>query len=108
MPLLGHINLIISFSSSCPRNFDAGEPILFLYLYAVQWNNGHTSIPMKPYIKGKCWMRKLHLFVVLKHVFVNYCNKGSQATQVGSHGIEASYITVHSYDILVVNTECNN
>ena len=50
------------------------------------------------------FQRKLHLFVVLKHVFVNYCNKGSQATQVGSHGIEASYITVHSYDILVINT----
>ena len=39
-----------------------------------------------------------------KHVLVNYCNKGSQVTQVGSHGIEASYITVHSYDILVINT----
>ena len=39
-----------------------------------------------------------------KHVFVNYCNKGSQVTQLGSHGIEASYITVHSYDILVINT----
>ena len=37
-------------------------------------------------------------------MFVNYYNKGSQATQVGSHGIEASYITVHSYDILVINT----
>ena len=47
---------------------------------------------------------KLYLFVVLKYVFVNYCNKGSQVTQVGSHGIEASYITVHSYDILVINT----
>ena len=35
-------------------------------------------------------------------MFVNYCNKGSQATQVGSHGIKASYITVHS--ILVINT----
>ena len=39
-----------------------------------------------------------------KHMFVNYCNKGSQVTQVDSHGIEASYITVHSYDILVINT----
>ena len=40
-----------------------------------------------------------------KHVFyVNYYNKGSQATHVGSHGIEVSYITVHSYDILVINT----
>ena len=32
-----------------------------------------------------------------KHVFVNFCNKGFQVTQVGSHEIEASYITVHSY-----------
>ena len=39
-----------------------------------------------------------------KHTFVNYYNKGSQVTQVGIHGIEASYITVHSYDILVINT----
>ena len=103
--MLRHINFIISFLSSGPQNFDAGQAILFLYLYAVQWNNGHTSIPMKPYIKGKCWMGKLYLFVVL---FVNYCNKGSQATQVGNHGIEASYITVHLYDILVITTECNN
>ena len=29
-------------------------------------------------------------------MFVNYYNKSSQVTQVGSHGIEASYITVHS------------
>ena len=39
-----------------------------------------------------------------KHVFVNYCSKGPQVTRVGSHGIEASFITVHSYDILVINT----
>ena len=37
----------------------------------------------------------------LECVFVNYCDKESQASQVGSHGIEASYITVHSCDILV-------
>ena len=33
-------------------------------------------------------------------MFVNYCYKGSQ----GGIVIEASYITVHSYDILVINT----
>jgi len=41
------------------------------------------------------------------HMFVNHCYKGFQATQMSlnkSHGIEASYITVHSYDILVINT----
>ena len=32
-------------------------------------------------------------------MFVNYCYKGPQAIQVGSHRIEASYITVHSYNI---------
>ena len=42
----------------------------------------------------------MYLFVVLKHVFANYCNKGSQATQVGSHGIEASTI----FEIFL--TEC--
>ena len=39
----------------------------------------------------------------IKQMFVNYCNKSSQVTQVGSHRIEASYITVHLYDILVIS-----
>ena len=43
-----------------------------------------------------------------KQMFVNYCNKGSQVTQAGSHGIEASYITVHSYDIFVFNTHLSS
>ena len=29
-----------------------------------------------------------------KRMFVNYCNIGYHATQMDSHGIEASYITV--------------
>ena len=32
-----------------------------------------------------------------KHVFVNYCNKGSQAIATGGIVTEASYITVASY-----------
>jgi len=49
---------------------------------------------------------ELHVFVVLQ-IFVNYCYKGFQATQIPlnkGHEIEASYIIVHSYDILVINT----
>jgi len=40
-------------------------------------------------------------------MFVKYCYKKFQATQMPlnkSHGIEASYITVHLYDILIINT----
>ena len=38
---------------------------------------------------------KLQLFVVVaKHMF---CKSLSQATQVGSHRLEASYITVHLF-----------
>jgi len=41
-------------------------------------------------------------------MFVNYCywQRISRQTDTlsKSHGIEASYITVHSYDILVINT----
>ena len=51
------------------------------------------------------FQRKLHLFVVLKHVLVNYCNKGSQATQVGSHGIEASYDITNTYVPLPLITD---
>ena len=38
-----------------------------------------------------CMNRNLHLFVATKHI-VTYCNKGYQATQVSSPGIEASQV----------------
>ena len=44
--------------------------------------------------------RKVAPVCSTKYVFVNYCNKGSQVTQVGSHGTGASYITVHSYHMI--------
>jgi len=56
----------------------------------------------------------IHMFVVATTHVCNYCYKGFQAILNKGHGIEASYITVHLYDILVINTPpqlqdlCNN
>ena len=45
-------------------------------------------------------IQKLPIISTYIKQLVNYCNKGSQASQVGSHGIEASNITVRLYDII--------
>ena len=45
--------------------------------------------------KVKCLNLNCHLFIALDAYFMHHCNKGYQATQVGSGGIEAMYnITV--------------
>ena len=50
-----------------------------------------------PYSSNTKQLEKTHMIhfpLTTKHMFVNYCNKRSHATQVNSHGIEASYIAV--------------
>ena len=48
--------------------------------------------------------RIIIVVVRTNHMFVSHCtcNTETQTTQVGSHGIEASYITIHLYDFLAI------
>ena len=46
----------------------------------------------KSVLQRKCLYLKLATVCSTKHMFVNYCNKDYQATEVRSYVIESSYV----------------